>query len=526
MDNYKSQTTKTIFAGKMILCWRVAAVAFFVVAFFASPCIAATLYMGPGQAYTNLHDAMAAMDSGDTLIIKDGVYTGSSNTIDGTHYPPDGSAGQYTVVKAENEGGVLFDGERSHDMFDYPGLNSMRYVEFRGIKWGDPVSTNAVQLKYGEYVKFFRCAAFGEIPSGSSCWRIAWDGTNPSRYVLLEECYAWGGGRYKFTTYQSNHIIMRRCVARYDYVTNTNEPKGAFNIYSSDYVKVQNCIAIDGDTSSSWDNTTEVNGAFLTSNNSLGSANVEYVGCIAINNDMKFGITSDDDYGYVDYNHCVGWDLDWRGENALFRGADINFDHCTFGNLHNAGSIYFSGWGSDNNSVKNTVFTDIPSVQVVSDSNGNRFEEICNNVFFDCDSFDAGTNAITGVDPIDGTPGNGTAGLQYLLRIEDGSDLDGAASDGGDIGATIMKRIGVSGSLWGETGYNDLTDDDLWPFPYSDQIWRDMRTYSDHGINGARGFCADGQDLTTYIWEYLGNTIPSGIVSPLAPPSNLTTADN
>ena len=42
-----------------------------------------------------------------------------------------------------------------------------------------------------------------------------------------------------------------------------------------------------------------------------------------------------------------------------------------------------------------------------------------------------------------------------------------------------------------------------------------IRTYTyDDGsggaleINGARGFCADGQTLTNYIWGYLGNTVP------------------
>ncbi|MFA5014655.1 MAG: hypothetical protein WC549_03835, partial [Actinomycetota bacterium] len=28
-------------------------------------------------------------------------------------------------------------------------------------------------------------------------------------------------------------------------------------------------------------------------------------------------------------------------------------------------------------------------------------------------------------------------------------------------------------------------------------------------VSGTRGFCADGQTLTKYIWEYLGNTIPA-----------------
>ena len=68
-----------------------------------------------------------------------------------------------------------------------------------------------------------------------------------------------------------------------------------------------------------------------------------------------------------------------------------------------------------------------------------------------------------------------------------------------------------------------------------------MRAYSYTGttyngtsstLSGARGFCADGQTLSKYIWEYLGNTIPTDIygnssseptdTTPPASPSGIT----
>jgi len=99
-------------------------------------------------------------------------------------------------------------------------------------------------------------------------------------------------------------------------------------------------------------------------------------------------------------------------------------------------------------------------------------------------------------------------GLTYLPRIESGSTLKTAGSSGGQIGAQIEYKLGTSGSLYGETGWNTLTSDSLWPFPNEDVIRERMRVYNLHDVNGARGFCADGQTLTKYIWEYLGNTIP------------------
>lgn len=84
----------------------------------------------------------------------------------------------------------------------------------------------------------------------------------------------------------------------------------------------------------------------------------------------------------------------------------------------------------------------------------------------------------------------------------------------------------MSGSLYGEPGWDAVTAENLWPFPNEDIIRGKMRTYSLHGANGKRGFCVDGQTLTKYIWEYLGNPIPNEVyadVSPGAPkaPINL-----
>jgi hypothetical protein len=124
------------------------------------------------------------------------------------------------------------------------------------------------------------------------------------------------------------------------------------------------------------------------------------------------------------------------------------------------------------------------------------------------------------IDPLTGSPGSGIPSLKYLPRIEDGGDLDCAASDGGDIGATIMYRIGRDGTLWGEEGYDEMTDKPLWPFPNENMIKEQMRTYSyDNGnLRGDRGFCADGTGLyggpitlTSYIWEYLGSPCPPEI---------------
>jgi hypothetical protein len=183
---------------------------------------AATYYMP--DDFANLHMAFSEMAGGDTLIIRDGTYTGGANCITNSHKPPNGSAGAYTVVRAENDGQVLIDGEGSNQIFSA----SLNYVEFRGIKWGRSTD-GIVQLRNGsDHVKFIRCGAYEMANVTCAIWSIGY-----CSYVLLEECYAWGNARYSFMFYQSHHCIARKCVARLDRANRGSEPAGIFRNYSS-----------------------------------------------------------------------------------------------------------------------------------------------------------------------------------------------------------------------------------------------------------------------------------------------------
>ena len=59
----------------------------------------------------------------------------------------------------------------------------------------------------------------------------------------------------------------------------------------------------------------------------------------------------------------------------------------------------------------------------------------------------------------------------------------------------------------GNQGWNEVTHDNLWPFPNEKKIRELMRKTVD-GVSGIYGFCEDGQSLTHYIWGYFGNTVP------------------
>lgn len=57
-----------------------------------------------------------------------------------------------------------------------------------------------------------------------------------------------------------------------------------------------------------------------------------------------------------------------------------------------------------------------------------------------------GLNSITDVNPV-------SNGLLYLPRIEDGSLLKIYGEGGGQIGAQVSNKIGISETLWGEDAW-------------------------------------------------------------------------
>lgn len=456
--------------------------------------------------FSNLNAAFSGMSGGDELIIRDGTYSGDSNTINYSNYPPLGSSGAYTVIRAENPGNVVIDGQGSRRPIHYePGGSTDAYWEIRGIVFKNS-SNQVVYIVRTSHVKFFECGFF-EAGSTSDAFS-----THTCSYILLEDCYSWGNARYHFHFYNTDHSIFRRCVARHD--RGSWDYQNGFQLYASQYIGIQNCIVIDGDTGD-YGSPSQLHAFKIPQ---VSSGNIYFTGCIALNNpDMTMSLVQ---AGDAEWNNSIGWGLN---NGVTFRSSgSVTWNHMTLGNIGQYGA---NGDGTTKILTNSIVYDCITyglfnwEGSFTSDynslyANGTDYYGVTDGGHDLCA---ANSNP---VDIIDGSPGNGIISLKYLPRIEDGSDLDVAASDVGDIGATILKKIGTSGSLWGETGYNVMTDVDLWPWYHEDVIRENMRTYSHNSVSGIRGFCADGQTLTKYIWEYLGNPIPPEIYLP-GTPANL-----
>jgi len=78
--------------------------------------------------------------------------------------------------------------------------------------------------------------------------------------------------------------------------------------------------------------------------------------------------------------------------------------------------------------------------------------------------------------------------------------------------------------LKGEPGWDQTTDEPLWPWP-DEEIWLPkLRAYTTTGPGGNRGFAASGQTLSNYVWGYFNYDDDSATPGVTVPPFNVTAA--
>lgn len=494
----------------------------------------ATYYMP--DDFASLRVAVAGMQSGDTLIIRDGTYSGSNNVLNQLVMPPSGTADQFTTIRAEHDGLAIFpDGFIQMD-----GNATRSYISFEGLKALDYTMIYGAGINH---FKFLRCAFTYDETTPPSTGAPFWIGYGCS-YILVEDCWAWGAGRYKFVT-GGHHNVFRRCVARYDR-TDWTDPMANFSAYDGDYIAFQNCIAIDSDHEEFWLNTSEVAGTFYIHH---GSENNSVKGCISVNNHNPWLTGSPGPGIEIENNSAI--DIGNIGELTradTYSTGNFVIKNCTLMDISGDG---LHPWGGSTGSVSalNNVLYGIGGTALYGTNLGGVLQGY-NVLYNNATDFYGGSSKVTdycaaqsnAIDPTDGTPGNGTPAILYPVRVERGSNLSGTGANGSDRGATILYRIGVSGTFYGQAGWDSITTEPLWPWSNEARIRADMRAYSYTGLtvtgairtlSGARGFCADGKQLngvdditlTSYIWEYLGNPIPSeiyGSEQPVAPEADTT----
>jgi Disaggregatase related repeat/TGF-beta propeptide len=311
-----------------------------------------------------------------------------------------------------------------------------------------------------------------------------------NRYVadnLLK--WGWNDGRYVMLVYGCTNVKVRRGVFRWEAwgigANKPGDPKFGMGVINTHDSLFENILVIDAaSTSLSGDK-----GGLYVPGNANGptapypdSDNNRFLGIVSLNN-VGHGLGVEGGSGGTNDNNrfenVVSWGNTSHGVTVPKKAANTSFNHVTLG--ANGHGSYFGGSGD---TVSGTALTN--SLVAVNTSEGvnGAVSTSYNNVFGNGTNYAGGASA--GSSSISQDPL-----LKYIVRSESNSPDKGSASDGGDRGATVVKKY-VDGTL---------TGDDLWPWPYEARIKSDMC----EGITS--GFCST-PSLTEYLWEYIGNSYP------------------
>ena len=424
---------------------------------------------GSGNEWLTIAYAFTQMAAGDTLWIGDGTYTDSFDAM------TNGSAGAgYTTVKAINEGEVIITGGIS-----FPSSATYRRIE--GLRFHDSGQKDILGTRH----KIFRTEFKGGPNTGTSVNVVIGtnDTTPGATYVLLEDCWIHGGGgRYCLLIYNSENIIARRCLTRYDGCADSpGEPQANVTVYDSINVEVQNHLAIDPTTPAVEYVSNYYN--VMNDTTSTGNDNKHFRGCILIDPARIGYFGANEGVGAAATNcswvDCASVGGTW-GISQL-KGTSIIYRRLTLIDGNQSGFGIFGGSTDIDDCViadyTNDAFNSGSGVNCAGSGNGNN----------------AGITVVSTVY---------TNGLLYPARIETGSTL---ASGGtfGQRGANIRNKIGVSGTLYGETDYNADTGESLWPWPNETRIFQEICT----DVSVTRGLGSD-TSITNYVMNQFGNGNP------------------
>ena len=460
--------------------------------------------------YKTLHKAVSMMVSGDTVIIADGDWRKTSGMhIDTKHSPPDGTELNYSRILAETDWNVKLPYIHIETTKDNP----TGYLEFRGIVFDNRyIGSGITHISYNmHHTKFVRCGflAHGLKGNTHTCGFGSEDSTKATnQYNLMEECIAWGSGRYVFYCKYGKFNIFRRCVARHDF--NAAPQMFNFRAYACAYTVYQNCISIDSDRVVNFVNPIngESGGYWISDQgDQYGEIGNIINGCISIKDiQLAYYISGNKNLsGLTTVRNCIALDMTYKLPKlntlcALMLLQDENAIVLNFtgvgAELQGHDGIYCKKSGKKY--IENCIIRDVNDEGVGINPSSDSVT-INNVVHYNTGGGKYGKGSKR-IDPFKN-------GLMYPVRIEANSELATLGRNGTVCGATILRKIGVSGSLYGEPGWNTVIDERLWPFPNETKI-RELMRETVEGVSGIYGFCEDGQTLTNYIWGYFGNAVP------------------
>jgi len=448
---------------------------------------------GIGGVSPYIGTAGRAMTSGDTIVFPAGSYpvsvSGDSTYENAfkSNAPTAGTADQFSTIISEQPGAAIIDGlptggslPKQKNAFQLAGANYVAIVGFaaQNVQRESFTAASGNTKLLVDFVGAagagtggFSCANFTESGNGwCSQAGLRVNGGSP----LIQNSYSWADSRYSIMTRSTDGAVVRRSVIRKD-AYRGDQPFGGFSHYCDNNHLSSDNLAIDSLAIAAphYKNYAGIS-AYPATGCENSSTNHENIGFISLNNKLSLSLLDSQAGASHEWSHLVNWDTEGTQTPQFSRRAILVLQSDKILNLNNATIGKVKGFeGVDSG----TAFTNT--------INRN------NTLLFD----------VTGeVDNV--------ASIQYIPKTAGGADT--------------LYFHGKSDSFYGDAGYKALTTARRWPMPGEDIIREKMRAYYDVAalrvnggtvvVDGKRGFAADGETLSEYIWGYESTLIPPLVV--------------
>jgi hypothetical protein len=355
-----------------------------------------------------------------------------------------------------------------------------RFICFENITFD-----GSVGLYNTEHIVFKNCGFRGVNTSAFGIGTNDHDFGNSDN--LIQDCYIWSiNARICAINYRSDRNIWRRvlisgtgCSA--PSCIGSGNPNVGFSVYESRDCSIQNVIVIDRllDKGSPYAD-------FATAqhnDNAYFLQHCEWLGCMSINApDCGFYFESDNSQEpTILLQNCVAWNSHGPGFNVASNIASIDVENCTSGfSFHDGFRI---------RDVKNGILVNLLV------TNAGRFglnthlpSEFINIYKSKEDSY----NDKKCVKGCYAFPPH-TSGLLHITGPTEDGALATKGKNNSFLGAVVRKRYGKDNTFFGDSGYNELSAIELWPYPNEKRIKLEMSKDITHGFFGGN------QSLTEFI---------------------------
>jgi hypothetical protein len=415
-------------------------------------------YANPGD---DLTAKASVLQPGDTLILHDGIYANQHIYLQNVH----ATATAPITIQAEHDGQATVDGGATTSNVHGIYLGHDSYITVQGFSVHNDYGDN-IALDGSDHIRLKRMTAWDAGIGNTAYFGHVFDVSGGSSSVLVEDCAAYGHGRYDFIAYHSRAVTFRRDFAMSpSEIITSAAPRSTFGVYGSSSVLLENDIGVNAIPATSDDN--YYSSVWHTSDDptNFPVGQTTYLGDIFYNNceGIKMTNTSGNNVAtnnttykdiYIDIPSNTACQTYTTKYNSNSRGIDWEPSYggsITNATFINAASAGFNLYGTSGHPpITNSIFLNNQTANTGGDP-GQSYSD-----FFGNGSYGVALNSTDKTV----NPGYNTATYGRGAYLMPAPSLLGQGQNGADIGSHIIYEY-VDGQL---------TNTPLWPWPMEDRI--------------------------------------------------------